>query len=94
MSLPGAGAGCWGENEMVGYRGLLALAGCTGWWVCRDPDAVLMLSGSLYILTELSSHVEWSSFAPIFQNLVMQRLELTGVSQSLTLFPSMPCLLS
>lgn len=58
-------------------------------------DAVLVFSGTLYILVELSPPVEWSLFAPILQGILeMQRLELPGVSQSLTWFPSVPCLLS
>lgn len=54
-----------------------------------------MFSGTLYILVELSPPVEWPPFAPILQGILeMQRLELPGVSQSLTWFPSTPCLLS
>lgn len=56
-----------GENEILRYRGHLALASTQVGW-----DAVVLLFAGLYIPGELSSPVELSSFVPICQDLVMQ----------------------
>lgn len=79
---------CWGIEGSWHWLGEQVGGACTGW------DAVPLFSETPDTLVELSPPVEWSSFAPILQGLVMQRLELTGLSRASLCSPPLPVFFS